>query len=117
MWWPIQDGAAGEAVVGAVTASFSTGAREPSDEDSPRPERVAVGAQLGCVFNLPHTPIFAHLFDRGAIVVECLREAGTRAEGHPEGKLGCPSLVSTVDQPLLVLGFPQSDVPQFVIHA
>ncbi len=78
---------------------------------------MAVGAQLGCAFNLPHPPIFAHLFDSGAIVRECLREAGTRAEGHPEGKLGCPSLASGVDQPLLVFGFPQGDVPQFVIHA
>lgn len=97
MWWPVQDGAAGEAVVGAVAASFGAGAREPSDEDFPGPEWVAVGALLGCAFNLPHPPIFAHLFDSGAIVRVCLREAGTRAEGHPEGKLGCPSLASRVE--------------------
>lgn len=60
---PVQDGAAGEAVVGAVAAAFGAAAREPSDEDLPGPERVAVGAQLGCAFNLPHPPIFAHLFD------------------------------------------------------
>ena len=94
---PVQDGAAGEAVVGAVAAAFGAAAREPSDEDFPGSEAVAVGAQLGCAFNLPHPPIFAHLFDGSAIVRECLREAGTRAEGHPEGKLGCPSLASRVE--------------------
>lgn len=94
---PVDDGPARSAVVGAVSAPFGAGAREPSDEDLPGPERVAVRAQLGCAFNLPHPPIFAHLFDSGAIVRECLREAGTRAEGHPEGKLGCPSLASRVE--------------------
>lgn len=97
MRWSVQDGAADEAVVGAVSATLGAAAREPSDEDLPRPERVAVRAQLGCAFNLPHPPIFAHLFDSGAIVMACLREAGTRAEGHPEGKLGCPSLASRVE--------------------
>lgn len=100
-----------------MSATLGAAAREPSDEDFPGPEGVAVGALLGCAFNLPRPPIFAHLFDRGAIVRGCLREAGTRAEGHPEGKLGCPSLVPAVDQPLLIFGFPQRDVPQLVIHA
>ncbi len=90
MWRPVQDGAADEAVVGAVSAPLGAAAREPSDEDFPRPEWVAVRALLGCAFNLPHPPIFAHLFDGGAIVRGCLREAGTRAEGHPEGSWGVP---------------------------